>query len=163
MGVRGDILFVIVKDEWMAGDWPIERRRPQREDKADERKIIFRARCRHSSKPDRFALALVEANGLCVTDAAGERDGLGEIHADFAGRVSIGTKGDRHMVFKRQLKDLPARINFLAIFPQAGGVEFDGAIGGRGGGQKFFVSRRSVLRWADAEFFWQIAVADEVK
>ena len=42
-------------------------------------------------------------------------------------------------------------------------AEFDGAIGCRGGGEKFFVKRRAVLRGADAEFFWQIAVADEIE
>jgi len=37
-----------------------------------------------------------EPPALRVAHAAGQRDGVGEVHSNFAGRVSIGAEWDRH-------------------------------------------------------------------
>ena len=112
-GLAVTYCVVVVKDEWMAGDRPVKRRRAQREHGADDREIIFFGRASViASKPDRFALALTETERLRVADAAGQRDGLGEIHADFAGRVRVRAERDRHMAGKRELEQVAAGINF---------------------------------------------------
>ena len=46
-----------------------------------------------------------------------ERHRLGEIHADFFRRVRVRAECNWHMIFKRELEQRTARINFFAIFP----------------------------------------------
>ena len=108
-------------------------------------------------------LALAEPAGFHVADATGQRDGLGEIHSHLIWRVRVGAEGDRDLSLPRKLQQFRAWVNFTAFFSQSGGVQLDGASSPRGRGDKFFVKRTAILRGADAEFFRQIRVADDLK
>ena len=58
---------------------------------------------------------------------------------------------------------MAAGINLFAIFAQASGVEFDGAVMLLGCGEEAFVKWRAILRRTMAEFFRQVGVTDDLK
>ncbi len=98
---------------------------------------------------------------LLVARFARQLNGLGKIHSHFLRRVGVGAERDGHACLKRELEDFAARIDFLAILPQAGGVEFNGATVLFRGVQKLLVKRRAVRRRWVPEFFRQIGMADD--
>ena len=116
----------------------------------------------HGSGVDHGGLATA-VRALDIVCGDGELVTVERGNPDFAGCVGIGAKRDRDAILEREFQDRGAGINFFAILPQPGGVKFDGAAGFFCRCQKFFVKRRTVLHGADAKFFRQVNVADNVK
>ena len=94
------ILFIIQQDEWMMSDGPVNGSRHEHQDHANEAKMVFRA-ASHKSELDRFAPTTMKTAGFRVTHTSRQFHGSGEIHAYFRRRMRIGTKRDRHAIFKR--------------------------------------------------------------
>ncbi len=116
-----------------------------------------------TSEFHQFVGTLPELAGVTVTDRVRELDGIGKIHSHLPRRVGIRAERDRHVVLKRELEKLAARINLAAIFAEAGGVEFNGAMVLPRRRQEFLVKRRAVARGTMAEFLRQVSMADDLK
>ncbi len=77
--------------------------------------------------------------------------------------MGVGAEGNLHAVLTGEFENRAAGINLLALLPQPGGVELDGATGFGGGREKLIVERRAVTCRTMAKFFRQIHVADDFK
>ena len=82
-----------------------------------------------------------------------------QIGSHFAGRMCVGTESDRHASFVGQSKNRWSRINFFAIFAQAGGVQFHGHVMALCRLQKAGVKRRVILLRIKQNFLHKSACA----
>ena len=89
-----------------------------------------------SGEREEFALALVEATTMGVTDASRQLHRVGEVQADLVRGMGIGAEGDGDAPFVGDCEQGRGRINLAAILPQSGGVEFDGRPAGLSSGEK---------------------------
>ena len=77
--------------------------------------------------------------------------------------MGVGSERDRHLALAGALEQQLGGVDFAAILPETGGVEFDGHTGGLRRPQKCIVERGAILFRADAEFLGEIGVADDIE
>ena len=110
-----------------------------------------------------MALALVEANGVGVADAADELESLIEILGDFGGSVGVGIDDDLDASGEGEFEQVLGGIDFADVFAEASGADFHDGVGVDEGLDHGFVVGAEVALGAEAEFFGEVGVGAEVE
>lgn len=110
-----------------------------------------------------MALALVEADGVSVTDAANELEGLIEVLGDLGGSVSVGVDDNLDACGEGEFEQFLGGIDFVDVFAEASGADLHDGIGVDEGLDDGFVVGAEVAGWAEAEFFGEVGMGAEVE
>ena len=108
-----------------------------------------------------MALALIEADGVGVTDAADELEGLIEVLGDFGGGVGVGVDDDLDASGESEFEQFFGGVDFADVFAEAGGADFHDGVGVDEGLDHGFVVGAEVALGAEAEFFGEVGVGAE--
>ena len=98
-----------------------------------------------------------------VANTSRQLNGFREVQPDFARGMGVRTEGDRHPGFVGHREDLPARIDLPAVFPQAGGVQFDAAVGLGRCFQEVAEQRGTIAFRDEAELLRQVGVSNDLE
>jgi hypothetical protein len=109
------------------------------------------------------ALALIEADGVGVTDAADELEGLIEVLGDFGGGVGVGIDHDLDASGEGEFEQFLGGIDFADVFAEAGGADLHDGVGVDEGLDNRFVIGAEVALGAEAEFFGEVRMGAEVE
>lgn len=110
-----------------------------------------------------MALALIEADGLGVADAADELESLIEVLGDFGGRVGVGVDDDLDAGGEGEFEQFLGGIDFVDVFAEAGGADFHDGVGVDEGLDDGIVVVAEVALGAETEFFGEVGVGAEVE
>jgi hypothetical protein len=110
-----------------------------------------------------LALALVKADGVGVTDAADELEGLIEVLSDFGGSVGVGVDDDLDASGEGEFEEFLGGIDFADVFAEASGADLHDGIGVDEGLDDGFVVGAEVALGAEAEFFGEVGMGAEVE
>jgi len=110
-----------------------------------------------------LALALVEADGVGVTDAADELEGLIEVLSDFGGSMGVGVDDDLDASGEGEFEQFLGGIDFADVFAEACGADLHDGIGVDEGLDDGFVVGAEVALGAEAEFFGEVGMGAEVE
>lgn len=110
-----------------------------------------------------MALALVEADGVGVTDAADELEGLIEVLSDFGGSMGVGVDDDLDASGEGEFEEFLGGIDFADVFAEACGADLHDGIGVDEGLDDGFVVGAEVALGTEAEFFGEVGMGAEVE
>jgi hypothetical protein len=109
------------------------------------------------------ALALVEANGVGVADAADELESLIEVLGDFGGSMGVGIDDDLDASGEGEFEKVLRGVDFADVFAEASGADFHDGIGVDEGLDDGFVVGAEIALGAEAEFFGEVRMGAEVE
>jgi hypothetical protein len=106
---------------------------------------------------------LVEADGVGVTDAADELEGLIEVLSDFGGSMGVGVDDDLDASGEGEFEEFLGGIDFADVFAEACGADLHDGIGVDEGLDDGFVVGAEVALGTEAEFFGEVGMGAEVE
>jgi len=109
------------------------------------------------------ALALIEADGVGVTDVADELEGLIEVLGDLGGSVGVGVDDDLYSSGEGEFEQFLGGVDFADVLAEACGADLHDGVGVDEGLDDGFVVGAEVALGAEAEFFGEVGMGAEVE